>query len=356
MATKAKTIPRSGAAHSAASQVESSLRFDWLMTLLPSWVLIGLYVDGWAHVHIASTLETFFTPWHAMLYTGMLVSLIALLVALVRNHSAGYAWLKSLPAGYELSLVGAILFGMGGVLDMGWHILFGIEVSTEALLSPTHLILAVSGFLLMSGPLRAYLRRAEEPGRWREWLPPLLSLLWIFSLMTFFTQFASPVRTPWAANSLQGTVKDANGWSLGVNGFIVQPVALIGVLLFALRRWPSLPAGAVTLLLGSNIVLMSAQNDQFRFIPAALVGGIAGDFVLAWVKRTPEQGLKVRVFAFAVPVVYSLCYFILLLVTEGTWWKIHLVGGSIVISGLIGWLISYLVFPLPGPGRQAEVL
>ncbi|MDQ6934088.1 MAG: hypothetical protein M3130_02130 [Actinomycetota bacterium] len=30
-------------------------------------VITGLYADGWAHLNVGG-LETFFTPWHAMLY------------------------------------------------------------------------------------------------------------------------------------------------------------------------------------------------------------------------------------------------------------------------------------------------
>lgn len=339
----------------AAGQVASSLAFDWWMAILPGWVLIGLYVDGWAHAHLPSTLETFFTPWHALLYSGMLVSLVVLAIQLVRNHQNGYSWAGALPAGYELSLGGAILFGVGGFLDMLWHITFGIEVSTEALLSPTHLILAISGFLLMAGPIRAYQRRKEAPARWREWLPLLLSLLWILALLGFFTQYANPVRTPWAANS-QHVVEDRYGWVMGIDEFLVQSVLLAGIVLFALRRWPGLPIGALTLLFTCNALLASTQGEQFRFIMAGLAAGITSDALLWWLRQSGGGGLPLRVFAFGVPALASLFYFLVVLATGGTWWRIHLVGGSIAISGLIGWLISYLVFPMPGPGEQAEIL
>lgn len=38
---------------------------------------------------------------------------------------------------------------------MLWHSRFGIEAGIEALLSPTHLVLALGGMLMVSGPLRA---------------------------------------------------------------------------------------------------------------------------------------------------------------------------------------------------------
>jgi hypothetical protein len=97
----------------------------------------------------------FFTPWHAILYSGVLVTFIFLLFNQARNTSKGYAWQRPLPNGYLLSLVGVALFLLGGTLDFLWHTLFGIEVSLEALLSPTHLLLAMSGVLVISGPMRA---------------------------------------------------------------------------------------------------------------------------------------------------------------------------------------------------------
>ncbi len=33
------------------------------------WLIIGVFVDGWAHMNLAQ-LETFFTPWHALFYSG----------------------------------------------------------------------------------------------------------------------------------------------------------------------------------------------------------------------------------------------------------------------------------------------
>ena len=40
----------------------------------------------------------------------------------------------------------------GAIGDMFWHIIFGIEVSIDALLSPTHLLLLIGALLILSGP------------------------------------------------------------------------------------------------------------------------------------------------------------------------------------------------------------
>src|SRR3954470_21942345 len=130
-------------------QYISGIKFDMFMILLTSWFIGGLHLDGWAHSHIPQ-LETFFTPWHAALYSGYLACAIAIVGVVAINHRRGYNWREAIPTGYELSLLGVPLFLIGGIADMIWHILFGIEKSTEALLSPTHLLLAFSGVLIVS--------------------------------------------------------------------------------------------------------------------------------------------------------------------------------------------------------------
>ena len=46
--------------------------FDLIVSLLSLWIIAGLYLDGSAHHHIPDLIETFFTPWHAVLYSGFL--------------------------------------------------------------------------------------------------------------------------------------------------------------------------------------------------------------------------------------------------------------------------------------------
>jgi hypothetical protein len=128
--------------------------FDWLMVALGAWLLGGLYLDGWAHIHVPA-LETFFTPWHAVLYSGYLAGAAALTATFHRNRRRGASWSSALPAGYGLSFGGVFIFLFGGVADMLWHVIFGIENGVEGLISPTHLALALGGSLMVTGPLRA---------------------------------------------------------------------------------------------------------------------------------------------------------------------------------------------------------
>jgi Tol biopolymer transport system component len=179
-----------------------SVRFDLAMIVVSAWLIGGLFVDGWAHFH-GMVDDSFFTPWHAIFYSGFMAVAVFLGVNQWRNIAKGYAFWRALPEGYALSLVGAGIFAVGGVGDLIWHTLFGIEVDTEALLSPTHLLLATGMALIISGPLRAAWRRipAGQAGGWRTLAPMILSATLLFALLAFFTSYANPFITTHATQA-----------------------------------------------------------------------------------------------------------------------------------------------------------
>lgn len=319
--------------------------FDWLMATLGAWFLGGLYLDGWAHIHVPG-LETFFTPWHAVLYSGYLAGAVALVVTFVRNRRRGAVRSHALPAGYRLSLVGAFVFFFAGVADMLWHVTFGIENGVEGLIGPSHLALALGGGLMLGGPLRAGLHRSAEAGRsWLDQMPLVVSLTLVLSLLTFFTEYASPYGTMWVAETAR--TRSHAYLSAGMAGFLVQPAVLMGLVLFVLRR-QALPLGSLTVLLSVNVALMTTIHDKYLdtgpypLIAAAILAGMVGDALVWWLQPAPNRLRALRAVAFAVPAVQYLLYFLAVLLWASLAWSIHLWTGAIVIAGGVGWLLSYL--------------
>src|SRR5215469_704266 len=602
------------------------LRFDWIATVLFAILIGGVYLDGWAHNH-GKVDNTFFTPWHAVLYSGLALSGIFLVVNLLLNHRKGYPWLEALPPGYSVSLLGVIVFGVAGVLDMIWHILFGIEVSVEALLSPTHLMLALGAMLIVTGALRsAWLRLPERKNYgWTQLMPAVVCIALLVSLFAFLTEYAHPQVSPYASNNgryaatnlptsiylmnadgalqtrlisdglyhydptwshngkriafdagpntgknvsaqiyianpdgsnqlrltndtfddwgpawspddskivfasnrggqynlyimntdgsnltrltnstgfvaswspdgnhlvfdshrdglYQIYVMNADGsnvirvthtnsdetspawspdgskiaftsnrdgnyqiyimnadgshqqaltsgkgnwrptwspnsrkiafvsvrnstaevyemkadgshqvdvsnnpgadngnggisWSrdgkllyivqehppvnsffsqsLGIISILFQAALLMGLVLFLLRRW-LLPFGSMTIIFTLSSVAISFINDQQIFIPAAFAAGIIADGLLWWLKPSPTRPLEFRIFAFAAPVVYYSLYFLVIQLTGGIGWTIHLWMGSIFLAGAIGVLLSYLLIPPLLPMHEVQ--
>lgn len=319
------------------------LGFDWLIAALSAWLIGGIHLDGWAHNHIPE-LETFFTPWHAAFYSGFLVLLLTVLATAARHLRRGYPWRRALPVGYGLSLLGGGLFLVGGVGDMLWHMAFGIEANIEALLSPTHLLLATGGILMVSGPVRAlWQRSARRALPLTAMLPALLSLALVVALLGFFTQFAHPqVEIPAARGAADG-----NGAGSGVAAILVQAMLLATTALFVVRRW-SLPFGSLTLLFGLPSLLISFMHDRYALVPAAILAGLIADALVRWLRPTPERTGALHLFAFAAPAVYYALYFATLALTSGIAWRIHLWAGAIVVAGVVGLLLSFLIAP-PAP-------
>jgi len=315
--------------------------FDRLMAGLGVLFISGDYLDGWAHYHgLVDT--TFFTPWHAVLYSSYLVNAIALISVFLINHSRGSSWLKALPDGYGLSLLGVPLFLIAGGGDLIWHTLFGIEEGIDPLLSPTHLLLALGGLLIVSGPLRAAWRRSTQQPDWSTLLPVILTLGVLLGIFSFFTSFAHPSVETDLLTSLPYT-EEKGSW--GAASVLLQSAILTGVILFALRRW-HLPFGAMTVILTLNTTLISFFQDEYSLIIATLVAGILLDLLYWRLQPSMKRVDALRIFAFAFPIIYNLCFFLTVMLAHGNiTWTVHLWLGVTVMSGVAGLLLSYLMAP-----------
>jgi len=329
-----------------------SIGFDWVMSVLCGLFLGGLFLDGWAHTH-GRVDNTFFTPWHAVLYSGYLLVALFLFGTTGWNRRRGFAWLRALPPGYEWSLVGVLLWVPGGLADLLWHEIFGFEASVDALLSPPHLVLALGYGLMASGPLRAAWRRPDRwSGRWSRVLPALLSVIFLLSLITFFTQIAHPIANLWGHGmgpSNRGIASLAA--ELGVTGLLLEAMILTGAILLLVRRFV-LPFGALTVMIGINAALMGVLYERGEYPVAQVLAMVGAGLITDLLLRLLEPGrgkVRLRVFAFAVPTMPCLLYFIVLRLVDGLWWTIHLTGGTIVLAGLLGWLLSYVAAPPDEP-------
>ena len=96
---------------------------------------------------------------------------------------------------------------------------------------------------------------------------------------------------------------------------------------------------------------MSFMHDQYHLIPGAALAGFGADILVRWLKPSIERPESLRWFALAVPMVYYGLYYVALIVTHGLEWSVHVWTGSIVLSGIVGLLLSYVLIPprMPSP-------
>jgi len=345
--------------------------FEWAVAFFSTWFVIGLYLDGWAHTHKLP--DTFFTPWHAIIYSGVLGAALVLAGTGFVAWRNGAEWRQALPMGYQLSLLGAGLFLITGVADFLWHSIFGIEADLAALYSPPHLLLAAAGALIASGPLRAawYQRRTSPATLWRA----ILSLTLLLAIFSFFTSESHPFDHPWASVRLRPLALDATALgiptmpgagvgsqelaeTLGMSSILIQSAVLIGMLLLMIRRWGTqLPLGWLTFIFTLNSVGMSIFHGTPWVGPVAGLAGIVADILYRWLQPDVQQPQRLRLWSAFVPVVLYSLYFLALLIVGGIWWPIHLWAGGIALAGVTSWLLSYLILPppFPQPARAGTV-
>ena len=185
----------------------TSLRVDWLLAALSVWLIGGFYIDIWAHAH-GEVDDTFFTQWHALLYSGAASFGVAMGIFAVLGRPREVPLRDVLPGPYRQSFLGAVVFAVGGVFDLAWHTLVGFEVDVEALLSPSHLILATGGMLMVGGAVRSVAARlAGQPAAARSWRsagPLVIALAMGSAVLIAFTQYANPLVDAWASATPEG--------------------------------------------------------------------------------------------------------------------------------------------------------
>jgi hypothetical protein len=340
------------------TQAHATQRDDLVTTALCGWVVTGMVLDAWAHQNV-SQLETFFTPWHAVLYSGFL-AVMTWMVARVVVAAGPRRELAAVPAGYGLGVLGAAIFLLSGIGDGIWHTIFGIERNLEAALSPTHIGLFVGALLVFTTPLRAAWssdRLGAAPSL-RAFLPPLLSLTFAAVLVSFLFFYLSAFRDPAATVPFERWARAVaqpfplRTWTRpnGIASVLVTNLILLAPVLLLLRRWRP-PFGTATVLFTTVAVLTTATQElaHGELVLAALAGGLAADWTIAWSSRTVSRTGAHRLVATITPVALWTSYFLVLQLTDGIAWPAELWTGSIIFAGLSGLALSLLMEPPPGP-------
>ncbi len=333
--------------------------------LFSAWVLGGLFLDGWAHTELPQ-LETFFTPWHAVLYSGLLATAGWLVMQAARGYRHGRRGLRAIPRGYGLGVVGAVLFGIAGLSDLAWHTAFGIENNLAALLSPPHLALGLAAALMITTPARSVWRSGggtERPS-FGTFLPVLLSVSLLAVAAAFFLAYVNAFHAPVGAVGSGADARRAVAQAgsegdsrqvMGLAAVLITNVLLLAPLLAMLTRW-RLPLGATTVLFVAVAAFSTAEHgfESGELILAAAFGGIAGDALIAALKPSVTRPAAVRVVATATPAALWLAYFAVTALVSDLAWPPELWAGAVVLTALTGLGLGLLVAPPVTGGEVAR--
>lgn len=283
----ATTSPRS-----ATGRRDTSWGRDLVTALIGVWLVGAVFSDGWAHFNVPE-LESFFTPWHLAMYTGFAV--MAAWVGWLgwRGRRPGRPSLDWLPYGYRGAVLGLVIFGVGGVADLAWHEIFGIEVAVDALVSPSHLLLGAGGLLMLTSGIRAQgvlsAGSGETRGRWTA--PALLSLVLTVALVAFFLLYTSAFALPGPVQEFIPTPEGTPGHEeaelpvmASLASYLVTTALLAVGFLLMLRGRGGVPLGGVTLLVGTvawlSVLVMDFPPTATAGALGATVGAVAVDAAL----------------------------------------------------------------------------
>ena len=318
-----------------------------VLAVIVTWIAVGLAIDTRRH-RTDRSLDTFFTSAHGVLYAGWIAAAVFLLYVVRARQSKGAKRWAAVPRGFEAAVVGAALFGLGGVGDMIWHTEFGIEQDLKILFSPTHLFLMSAMVMISFGVVRSTWL-STEPSTMKNLWPAVLSSGVIGSVWLVFFQYVSA----FDRGIFTTVVPDLLGLSeiirvQSIAGVVIMTVVFFAPMLLLARRWV-LPIGTATLAFSipaaSNFIFTDFK--AVRLSAAVLAGGVIVDLVwigLARLRRTQPR-LAFRLFGAGGPITFWCAYLAISMPGHRMQWPAELWTGTLIWSALIGTGITVLLLP-----------
>jgi hypothetical protein len=340
----------------AVRRPTASYRMNLVTVLLGTWLTVGLMLDAWAHNNIPQ-LETFFTPWHAVFYSGFFVT-AAWILWNVREPFFARRF-TDIPAGYGAAVVGIGLFALSAAGDMTWHLVFGIEQNVKILFSPTHLGLGASMVTILLAPLRSAWANRSEPATPSivRLLPAVLSIAMATTVTLLFLQYGNAFDH--GSGDIAVGLSDIQGGGQQFIANLVSDIAITNLVLLlpvlaVARRWVP-PFGTATIVYaataGLSVAITGFENVELMI--GVVVAGLGVDLLIRYLRPSPDRLLQFRILAAAAPLLTWTVFIVTAFVTSPPFYdpagNAHavpeLVTGVPVVQALIGLAIGFFLIP-----------
>jgi len=290
------------------------------------WFFIGAWIDSSAHTYLIDDIETFFTPWHAVLYSGYAFSVLVAIY--VKNKIKDYK--------FDVGVLGAVVFGIGGASDAVWHTLLGIETGVEPLVSPSHLMLFLGAFLMLDYVFTA------RPSTDKLDTASVVAVSTIYGLIMFITQFLHPY--------LQYGVFFSYDDAFAAGTLFFQAMLAGIVFVYAIRF--KMTSSQMFLLYFLSFVYVSVHSSLGDTGLMLLIIGIGSAYsfgvysVTNWYYKT-DHDRKIQVSSAMVASLYGLFFVIYLLILQSQnsydiTWRFYGLGGLVTTPLLFGYMVGNL--------------
>jgi hypothetical protein len=313
---------------------------DMVTVVLGTWLVAGTLLDAWAHVNIITELESFFTPWHAALYSGFVATACwTFWLAYRRRRGDPRWWRTRWPIGYAAGALGAVMFIVAGVGDLIWHTFLGIENGLDAAFSPTHFGVSVGGALLLTSPVRSWWATGSGPRRQVSGLASLAlgTVYGTVLVSSALVLMAAPATHHYDHVRLSPSYLDA---AYGLAQYLMSTVLLAIPVLLVHRRRAVFGTATAVLAVVSLFSLAEIEFPRVETAAAigATVGAVLADAVLLRLDAVRGRDAPLRLpaagAAFAALVWSGHIAGVALAGTIR--WPVELWSGTIVVNALLG--------------------
>ncbi|MGW2091413.1 hypothetical protein [Promicromonospora sukumoe] len=351
-----------------AAAARFTARERWTLAAASLWLVVGLQLDAFAHSTIPD-LETFWTPWHAVMYSGIAacgLTLVWLLRSRLPRTVTYRNLLRATPSALRLPVIGMALLLVGGGIDTLWHNLFGIEKGLEIFFSPSHYLIIAGMVLVAAGPALMVASSASTvsatapatvpgtvpatPGRRLRGADAVLTTISAVLAaipVHIYTGHASALEEP-----LLGTGDtDMSSFSLDAqmfHAYVGSTVVLLVPILLISRRW-RLPVAAPTVLVAAPAFLIClVLGDAELWLPVTITAATA---VVELAARAlaprlralgPDQSWMVLGLA-APTVVWGAVLVVSTFTAGGPAWNLHMISGLLALVAFTGAGTAWLV-------------
>jgi hypothetical protein len=328
---------------------------DWGFVLLSACLIAAGYYDSWLVRNVL--------PIPAWEHVPVQVAWLALTLYLAAISFLGWQRDRRLeaavPEGYGPSVVGLTVFLIGILISGWWSDALGGTTGVPAIFRLPNLLQIAGACLIVIGPLRASAARGELLAA----PTAVASAALLLAAVTFFTQFDHPYIDRYAAIGMVVKVVEPSQIPpfffrdeiLGALGLMMQAAAVTGVIMWTLRQ-TRLPVGSITTILALTTLAVATQLGNYSMLIVGLTVGVLCDAALLVIRPRADRIVSLHLFAGFTGLLLAGVYLIYVGRDPGTWWPMDMTVGAVVSCGLVGALISYVVFPGADATRAASVL
>ena len=322
-----------------------------LVTVLAGACLVGgAMSDAWAHTNLEMT-ESFFTPWHALLYFGFAATAAwTFFLAYRRRARHPYWWRHAWPSGYRLGAAGVLLFLFAGLGDMVWHETIGFEVGLNAAFSPSHMVLVIGAMLMLTSPMRSWWAAGAGGGLRAGTGVASLALTAMGAIILLWHSIAFAAAHPTTAYEPVDNRTDRVEHILAVQGVgsYVITTLLIAIPVLMAHRRRATPGAAVAVVGG--VALFTLASLGFPGVPVAgALGAVAGaalaDVVMERLDaaRGTDAPLRMPIAGAVLTAAVWTGHLVGLHLAEGLRWPVEMWTGLVVLCAVLGALLGGLL-------------